>query len=250
MKDKIEKWLRILFLGAILSSVLGCGPYLGDTREVEHNVDTRYYSFDFTTILYSLNQGNSDVFTSLDKTPQLVAQIPRVTVLWTQADYLHVAQAIQESVWEEPTNTLSLSDAIFTLDCLDIEQSVYSMAAFTFYKLVQNEEIETRIQYIIRVIPSENYVRTSRAEYYPNARVLKPAQLDQYPITAEKALQIAEENGGARSRSEHNNVCRIDGIVNELDGWSVLYQTRNEYSWIPIFEVTINHKTGSYKVIR
>jgi hypothetical protein len=250
MKEKLDKWLRILFLGAILSSVLGCGPYLGDTREVEHNLDTRFYSFNSTSILNSLKQGSSGVFTLLEKTPQPIAHIPRVTVLWIQVDYFRVAQAIQQSVWNEPLEALSLSDAIFTLDCSDIEQSVFSMAAFTFYKMVQNEGVETRIQYIIRIIPSENYVRTSRAEYYPNARVLEQTELGQYPITAEKALKIAEENGGAGIRFENNNLCMVDGIVNGLDGWSVLYQTKNEYSWNTVYEIAINQQTGSFKVTR
>lgn len=250
MKEKLDKWLRILFLGAILSSVLGCGPYLGDTREVEHNVDTRFYSFNSSTILNSLKQGSSGVFTSFDKTPQPMAYIPRVTILWTQADYLRVAQAIQQSVWNEPLEALSLSDAIFTLDCSDIEQSVFSMAAFTFYKMVQKEGVETRIQYIIRIIPSENYVRTSRAEYYPNARVLEPTELGQYPITAEKALKIAEENGGAQKRSDHNNSCMINEIINGSYWWTVIYHTRDEYSWNTAYEITINPQTGSFKVTR
>lgn len=250
MKEKLDRWLRIIFLSAILSSALGCGAYLGDTREVEHNLDTRFYSFNSITILNSLEEGNSAVFTAIKKAPQPLAHIPRVTVLWTQADYLRVAQAIQKSVWNEPIEAIRLSDAIFTVDCSDIGQSVFSMAVFTFYKMVQKEGVETRIQYIIRIIPSENYIRTSRAEYYPNARVLEPTELGQYPITAEEALKIADENGGARIRFENENSCMIDGIVNGLDGWIVLYQTKNEYSWESVYEMTINPQTGSFKVIR
>jgi len=248
MKEKLDKWLRILFLGAILSSVLGCSPYL-DTREVVHSLDISFYSFNSSTILNSLEQGSPGVFTSLAKTPQPMVHIPRVTTRWTQADYLRVAQAIQQSVWNEPLEALSLSDAIFTLDCSDVEQGVFGMVAFTFYKIVQKGGMEARIQYIALIVPSDNYVRTSRSENYPNARVLKPTELGQYPITAEKALKIAEENGGTRLRLDKNNSCMIDGIVNGMDGWSVLYKTRNEYIWETVYEIAIDPQTGSFKVI-
>jgi len=241
-----EKWLRILFLGVILSGILGCNPYL-DIREVEHNLDVRFYSFDSATILNSLKQGSSGVFTSFTKTPQPITRVPRMTTLWTQADYLRMAQAIQQSIWNDPLETLSLSDALFAVDCSDVEQNVFGMASFTFYKMVQQKGGEARIQYIIDIIPPENYVRTSRAEHYPNGRVIKPTELDQYPITAEKALKIAENNGGARIRLENNNSCRVDAIVNGLDGWMVLYAIKDKYGWKNVYEIDIDPQTGSLK---
>ena len=231
-----------------MSSVSGCYPYLGDAKEVELNLDSRFYSFESSTILNSLDLENSGVFTRIEKTSQPMVQPQSITVLWPQADYLRIAEAVLRFVWQESPEDFNLSDASFTLNCSDLDQGAFRMAVFTFYKLISKEGEDTRVQYIIRINPTENWVYTSRAEHYPNMRVLEPTELGQYPITAEKALKIAEENGGAQKRSDHNNSCMIDEIINGSDGWTVIYQTRSEYRWRPIFKIAINLQTGSFKI--
>jgi hypothetical protein len=240
-----QKWLLTLFAFVILLKLCGCiPPYLGDTKEVTLDLDIRYYSFDSTSILDLLNNGNSDVFTLLETDPQprsSVPSIPLLKVSWTQADFLRVAQAVQQLVWKESSDALDLADASFELNCLDVEQGVFSEAVFEFYKLIPAGDMENRIQYIIRISPSENYIRTSRAEISPNMRVLTPLDLDQHPTTAEKALEIAEESGGADEKAyyKNNNPCMITAMVDETQGWQVFYQTWDVYSWRYIYSIDL-----------
>ncbi len=239
VKSQLQRWLLYVFLVANVITMHGC--YGGDAKEVERNADSRYYTFDAATIFQLLDQGSLDIFTLLETTPQPVSQkpfVPSVTVSWTQADFLRVAQAVQQYIWEEPLGVLELSSMYFTLDCLDVDQGVFSMAVFTFYKVIRTDGEETRVQYLVRIIPSENLIRTSRAEFYPNIHIMIPIDLNQYPLTVEKALQMAEERGGTKERSEVDNSCMINAI-NESHGWKVLYQTWNEYRWEVIYSISI-----------
>ncbi len=239
----------VVFLFTI-NMITGCYPYIGDAKEVEQKREERYYLFDSTTILDALKRGSLNVFTLSKSTPKPESFTPSVKAKWTQADYLLVAQAVQQDVWRESLGSLDLYYAIFTMDCSDAKLGTFNMVDFVLYKLIKAEDVETRVQYHITIIPSENYLYTSRAEYYPNVSVIEPTALSQYQITAEKALQIAEMNGGVEKRSEYEKSCMITGIVNGLDGWTVSYQTRNEYRWAVIFEIEIDSQTGSFKVTR
>lgn len=247
--NKLYKLFLIFFVFIILGSVTGCGTFVGDAKEVAINKDDRYYTFDSTTIFDALNQESQNIFSLSSITPTPESSPPSVTIPWTQSDYLRVAEAVQQSILQEPLGALNLYYATFTMNCGDINKGTFSEVDFVFYKVIQTEEGATRVQYHIILIPSENFMKTNKAEFIPNIKIIEPIDLSRYQITAEKALQIAEENGGTQKRSEVNDSCMVFGMVDGPTGWTVTYQTRSEYRWMPIYKITIDPQTGSSKVV-
>lgn len=218
-----------------------------DGPEVLRNEDTRYYTFNSSSILDELNDGSRNVFHLSEATPEPDSSIPSVIVRWTQADYLRVAQAVQQLIWQEPEGALELSQATFKMDCGDINQGTFSEVNLNFYRMIKETDSMTRIQYYIIITPSKNLIKTVRMEIDTNGSVIIPTDLKQYNITAEEALRIAEEKGGADIRGINDNPCMIVGILDGTDGWTIVYQQKDEISWEIVFRIVINAQTGSVR---
>ncbi len=250
MAKQLRKWLVSLTLtGAVLSITLSCSLF-DDRIELERNYELRDYSINPETILESLDQGDENVFTLQTVTPEVTSSTPAAPVSWSQADYLRIAQALHEQAWGEPLGAKNLFNVSFDMDCADIERGTFSDATFDSYTIIQTVEEETRIEYWILITPLKNSVSTSKQEFRPNVHSLKPIDLEQYRITAEEALQIAEKNGGSEKRLEVDNACEIDALAPgpDIKDWRIIYV--NVPNLIKrLFEIAIDPQTGEYRVL-
>jgi hypothetical protein len=246
-----RKWFVFFTLITILSITSGCYAFFDDGIEIEGKGERQSYTIDSASILDSLVQGNTDIFKLQEAAPATISTPFSESVTWSQADFFRVAQALHQKSWQETLGKQNLYAVAFVLDCSDIERGAFSKAEFYSFKIIKTEEEETRVEYYIRIVPSENLVSTSKVEFSPSLQTMKPIDLEEYQISAEAALQIAEKNGGAEKRIEYKNGCQIDALAPGPDGkgWRVLY-LNNQKLIESYFEIAIDPETGEFKVLK
>ena len=108
-----------------------------NTIEAYPENKTGYYQFDPQTILASLDQGKINPFTPSSVDPNTVdTYYPDVA--WTQSDFLRVANALSQRIWNEPLD-LHTWDVYFILaegDCSD-HFSGFNSFNLTYYKTIK-----------------------------------------------------------------------------------------------------------------
>jgi hypothetical protein len=234
---------------------MSCNIYtLHDDRiELEKNSEDKYYLIDPETILASLSQEKNDVFKPMAATPQPELYSSMSTdVTWSQSDYMRIAQAIHQISWGEPLDGQNLYSFSFEMNCSDAGRGTFSEASFNSYEVIQPEqEEEKRIEYWIEIRPAINLVLTTKVEYQPNVNRKEPIDLLQYQITVDEALQIAEENGGNAARLAVDNDCQISAFSPTVsgNGWEIGYDIYKDNHFRSLFTITIDSKTGEYKVL-
>lgn len=240
------QWKIVLTLVVVVIITTGCYNLFDDGIEIETNIESQDYFINPEAILNELNKGNVDVFQA-----QATPSSSKGIYSWNQTDFLRVAQAFHQKQWQVPLGAQSLNNLSFGMNCSDVTRGKFTEAIFHSSTVVDKGGEETRVEYTIRIVPTDNLIHSSKAEFSPNLKPVEPLDLTNYTVTADDALQIAENNGGTEKRSEFNNACRIDVIAPGPDsqGWRVLYQTNRDKWWDRVFEIAINPKTGSNKVI-
>ncbi len=263
MTRQIKKKLAfIAFMGTVLGVLLSCRFY-DDRIEIEKGGERRLYSFNQQTIIKSLNDGNTDIFTKLTPltddeishivvtTPEYSSSLLATSASWGEDDYFRIAQTLHEQSWGKPLGDQNLYNMSFVVSCSDIKQGVFTGARFESFEVVQSgQEEETRIEHWITISPLKNLVSATDVVYQPNVHWKEPIDLSNYQITAEEALKIAEENGGYKKRMDVDNACKVSVLAPGPDskGWRVIYI--NEPDMIKgLFEVAVDPQTGEYKVL-
>lgn len=103
---------------------------------------------------------------------------------------------------------------------------------------------------IIQILPDANEVYFAEAKFYPELEQWKALNLAQIKISAEDAVQIAEDAGGVAFRAEVGNECSIHTSIEageQYSNWRINYSSIDNRTR---FEVTIDELTGKYKIIR
>jgi|GEM_PF-2448053 len=251
MTKQVRQWLVFLTLIGIAAGViLSCRVY-DDRIELEKDSVWQYYSIDSDTILESLTQGNTDVFTPLAATPEGELPAPQNLVHWSEDDFFLVAKTVHEQSWGESLGDQNLYRMLFRTDCVNAERGIFSEAEIDSFKVIQTEgEEETRIEHWINIMPSIDLVYTVEVAYQPNVNYKEPIALSQYQVNASEALQIAENNGGSAIRAEVGNDCEISVLTPGSDdrGWRILYQNKAARYYL-LFEIAVDPQTGEYKVL-
>jgi len=120
MTTKAKGWLLFLALLTLLS-ITGCYAWINDGYEAESNTEIKVYTINPSTILDSLNRGDTNVFTLQKATPEAGVASPAETVAWSQADFFLIAKALHEQSWKEPLNEQNLYNISFITDCTGVE---------------------------------------------------------------------------------------------------------------------------------
>jgi hypothetical protein len=204
------------------------------------------YSINSETILSSLEDGNANVFTPEMATPSV--PIFEEPISWSQADYLKIADALNEFVWNEPLDDWKLFSMDFITACHDDPRG-FGLGDLYFFKTIfhKNGKLgETGRGYLIS--PQYGDVEWGGRQNfpYPFPSGWKSVDLEKVKITAEDALRIADENGGRKSRMSVQNQCKINVSLSGYTNWEVYiysYKTGNS-----IFRMVIDPYTG--KVIK
>jgi len=244
-----KKWFYYLSLLIVLCITASCYAFF-DNREMTRNLETQRYIIDSATILDSLDRGNTNVFTLVEETPQVLSTQPLRLVSWSQEDFLRIAQTLHQKIWQLPLGEQTLFNMTFSIDCSNVEQGSFDAAIFRTYQVIQVGGEKTRVEYTVSIFPSNNEMRTSKLEYYPSLGDYKTIDLAQYHITVDSALQIAEENGGAEKRLQFHNACLINAIAPGPNGkgWRVIYVNIDDRIE-KYFEIAIDPETGVSDVI-
>lgn len=215
--------------------------------------DMTVYALDPKTILTSVDQGRIDVFEPALQNP-VYDDMPPIwspgSFSWNQEDHQKVANALHQFVWSESLNKWHPYSANFgILQCKDTNRIDRAALGFyqrqgTWYYRVHNMTID--LGYAIVYAGNND-------GYYVGQ--WKDLDIDTAIVnTAEKALLIAEQNGGEKARVEvmDDAECQISiflapFVLDDADwGWRVTYKHGTSF----IFGMLIDPYTGSYEILR
>ncbi|MBI9047116.1 MAG: PepSY domain-containing protein [Anaerolineaceae bacterium] len=243
LKTSKNHFLFIIMI-FFIALITGCHQWFGDHFEYEISSEQKSYWIDPATILQSLEKENTDVFFQMDEGSETITSPLDNKIFWSQTDYFKVANTIHQRFWQSSLQT-HLYHVVFNLDCSNVAMKKFASATFFSNKSILNGDQENRIEYRIWIRPTDNLVYTSRVEYGPRIGIVEATNLQEYTISAEEALQIAEKYGGSVERLKSNENCRISvyapGSIKK--GWHVTY-SNSDNSIQTIYEVTIDPQTG------
>jgi hypothetical protein len=250
MKNQFGNWFGFLILLGIVSSTALFCTMSPDAKELETVIEQKSYSFSPDTILTSLEQGNSNVFSPMLSTSEATASTPEKSVQWSQDDFYRVAQAIHAQSWGEALGTENLYYMSFDMACSDVDSGAFREAFFKSYKLVPADKEEKRIEHWITIRPQSGLIEIDALEYNPNLHIMKPIDLAQYKITADEGLRLAEMNGGREARLEIRNDCEISAFSPSVNGvvWEIFYVNYPEEIVNTLFRIAVDPITGKYNV--
>jgi hypothetical protein len=210
-----------------------------------------YYEIYPETILGSLNRGMNEVFTPASKEISDQGEQYDEAFHWSQSDYLKIANALSQEVWHESLDLEEWKVLYLSLDqsCEDNPQGFHTFSIVYFKNLgveFWNRRYQARL---IEVYPWQGLIRWGDSTF---SDAIKPgwgnANLNEFKVTADGALLIAERNGGSEVRQEADNMCRISIRMNNYS--PVTGYTNNnwlaEYG-VADFYLLINPFTGEFK---
>ncbi len=192
--------------------------------------DLTTYKINPETILESLRHGEKDIFEFIPPRPDedIVQIFPAGSFSWNQEDYLEIANELHQSVWKESLEGWQLILARHEIQqCQDIKEG-FDSALYYFYK-------PTEDKYIVHglwITPLYGEVDVNE-NYYPNTGNWKNVDLETFRVsTADNALLIAEQNGGAEARAKSKEKCyRIYVYLEPHVKYTLLSHPFNLYDW-------------------
>jgi hypothetical protein len=231
-----------LTLIALFGAILSCNF---DETEQKAIIFSQYYKINSESLLDSLKTGETDVFSKVDEQPEHVPQDQQIAVNWTQTDYLYIASLLDKYVLGEALADWQLNRMGFTLGCPNSGVG-FQTGDFEFFKVTKKQEREARTTLFINIDPRSNFIYVSKSEYYPKLVDWTSIDLATVKVTANNALQRAENNGGRDNRLSVNNACEISlGLAPDAaryKGWRVSY-IRND-NRDSLFLINIDPQTG------
>jgi len=239
-------WWAVLIV-VIASLACEAQDFSPEIKEEQISSGEGVYTFDSQTILQSLAQSETSVFTLQLSTPES----PRTglpPVQWSQVDFYRIAQAFHEFAWQEPIESWKLNELFFKLDCEHAPLGPQFMS-LDLFKSVHVRQTNSRLWRAIFIKPQQNQVSWIGIEYYPERSRWSSLDFAQIKIPAEQALQIAESQGGQEARLAAENKCWIDGaLVAGLrdNDWRIAYTGEG---LVRLFEINIDEQTGTYKIV-
>jgi hypothetical protein len=245
---------NFIFLIILLTSatVMACfaTEIFDENREEYVVLRDESYSMDSAIIIDSLKQGREDNFSLLTETSS-DNHATAFPVDWNQDDFMDVAKAFHQFVWKESISEWKLEKMTFNLRCDEIEFGAQG-AMFTFFINEKDNGIDVLMSRQLYITPVENLAELLETKYQPVYERRMAIDFSKVDITVEKALMIAETNGGTEFRQEVNDNCAINVQLNaggKYDGWFTTYSEiisgPGKQLW-----ATINTETGKYKKIR
>lgn len=231
-----------LALTILFAAMLSCN--IGQTEKRTTLFD-QYYIVEPSTLMDSLKNDDMSVFSPVSDKPGLLPVKQQRPVNWLQADYFYIANTLYEGVLGKTLQDWQISSMDFRLGCSKI-QNGFQNGRFTFFKVVQEKEQESRLVRPIDIDPRGNFVHTTEWKYYPKLVDWEIIDIAQLKISADFALQIAESNGGEEKRKLVGNACNISlGLYpnsSSYRGWEVSYTRKDDRT--SFFHVQIDPYTG------
>jgi hypothetical protein len=240
---KMKKKRNAIFLLAILLLLLAIGCFCSSVNN--DRVLTGEYHIAFTpdTIIQSLNSGKKNVFSlvSTDVSQEETNPYP-YPVRWDQAEYLQIADAVHQYIWNESISKWRLKTVGFDLPCKYTNAGL-QIANFTFSKARVSLDGISYIVHQIDIYPNRMLINAWEWVYkgYDGPLSLAPSI---FMISAKDAVMIAERNGGLANLSSEEDACSISVIFSQgfaSNRWDIWYAPS-------YFKISIDAKTG--KIIK
>lgn len=225
--------------------------YWLEKKEIPTTTLEKYYTIDPETILRSILQEEKDVFTPADidllsEMEWWVGDAPN----WSQADYLQVAEALNQFIWNESLDDFEINYMDFTLNCEDVNVG-FREGRFGFFKIIYEDGEKKRIERKMIIVPSTKSIAVWENKYHPYLVNWKKIDKSKFAITANDALQIAEDSGGKDQRTRIQNDCflyvSLYPASAQFKGWHVVYQTVSGRDFNRIFTLWVDPYTGKNK---
>jgi hypothetical protein len=254
MKKRPVKWLVLPLLILLNLALMTCSIFdvFDEHREQVNETRDETYSIDSSTLLDSIKSEKTNAFSLLKATPAVYPAPSAAPVGWTQADYFSIAQAFHQFAWKESLAGWKLGSISFGLDCKEVSIGP-QQAGFKFYKLLNGQNNQNRLEHRLFIDAKNNDINLDEFEIFPNAYTLASIDLSKAKITMQDALQIAEKNGGTKTRSRVNNNCYIganyDSNAAYDKGWYMIYTTTSGDKVINLLWLDIDAQTGASKVV-
>jgi len=206
--------------------------------------ETADYTIDPTTILEDLSKGKKNIFMPLMATPEVYEKLYLSPFPWKQADYLNIANALHQYVWNETLDDWYVYNMSFYGNCR-YDPVGFDLFQVTYFRDIGSQNYTTRE---IDIFPLYGGAATGGGTNFPRPLFgWKSLELDKLKITVDDALRLAEENGGKESRLAFKNKCDISVfITSHGQSWKVLYY--EDTNGKRIFEANIDPYTGEFDV--
>ena len=243
------------FLAFLYVGILANDSYLND-RKWDHEArrfgsypNSGYFKINPDEILLSPAQDDRNVFTPYYlENLGLAEPFSDTLPSWSQLDYMKVANALSQYVWNEALDLThwNIYQINFQTDC---QIKGYYYASLVYYKPIGKNSYTTRL---IEIEPYFGYVRWGSDATYqqPIIHKWKGVNWDQVKFQVDDALKIADDNGGDEVRRKERNECSIYIYLpfgEELDNnrWEIVY-LRNHVS--EIFIIYVDPYTGEFEI--
>lgn len=201
------------------------------------------------TILSALDQGEEHIFTPvLREDASFADELTNLSISWTQADFLKIASALGELVWDDPMDLLNdwnIYYISFGGNCRDAPDG-FTSAAITYFKTIEVNGTEVYTTRRIEIYPYGSMVRWGSGAIYSQPILHRWHSFDIMgdKVTADDTLHIADENGGKDVRLQVNNQCTIHvSSAIKSNEWHL------SYSVSPSFSVFVDLDTGEYEFL-
>lgn len=203
--------------------------------------DTGYYKIDPETILASLDNGDADIFMPLLKDPQnIIEDVTDITISWTQADFLKIANAFSRFAWDDPMSPKdwNIYYIAFRGSCND--SIGFNSAKITYFKIGRR----TYVTRLIEIDPYLGLVRWGNGETYPKPILQKWNSVDLFgaKFTADDALRIASNDAKESFQLTDNcGVLMSTPQNNDNENWYVRFIGTPDF-----VTYIVNLDTGDY----
>jgi len=164
-----------------------------------------------------------------------------MSIGWSQKDYLEIANAFHPVIWKDDPNEWHLYRALFDTSC-ENTSGKFESADLYYY---QEISVEGKRRYSVRTFsirPQYGYIAWGWDTTYPRPFIRGWEEINSESITgtpAEKAFELAEQQGGRNFRDKEDNICSIS-VSNypwayKRNDWSVHYfgDSTSLEVWIP-----------------
>ena len=233
MTKRLVIWLSITILSFIVLVILANKLFFVEEDYRSPGTFSSYpnsglYEIDPETILGVLNQGEIGVFTPFfgdwDRDEPHYDSIA-----WTQSEYLKITNALSQETWNEPLDLENWKLMYISLE-QDCKENPRGFHTFTlvYYKplgIINGErKYTTRL---IEMFPWKGIIRWGGDAVFsaPLIPGWDSIDLNDFKITADDALQIAEKNGGRDARLKVDNNCQTALRITD-NNWIVDYDRR------------------------
>ncbi len=210
------------------------------------SADYGMFEIDPETLLLSLDRGETEMFNPMIATPEVYTPLAAGSFPWTQSDYLKIASALAQIKRKENLNDWHVFSMLFEKDCSTIPKG-FDAGWVVYFKLHNKDGTPDYFHYqtdAIAIFPLSKNMKAGR-DYFPRPLLgWTSINVNSLKVTADDALQIAEEKGGEKTRLKLNNICKISVFNSPSSGdndWIVRYEGR--------FEIHIDPYSGEYKII-